>query len=103
MEHRENRVRPSLCTPLCTPLYPFALLVDLPVVDTGLLDLHESETRLNLAGRQIAVTNHQPVALAVTHASVTIYVFSDLVLNGGGQHLLGPLPQDVGQNISRHD
>jgi hypothetical protein len=72
-------------------------------MDARLLDLHWTQTGLNLAGRQTPVTNHQPVPLGVTQSSVAIYVFGDLVLNGGGQHLLGPLPQDVGQNISRHD
>jgi hypothetical protein len=29
-----------------------------PVVDAGLLDFHEPQTRLNLAGRQVAVAHH---------------------------------------------
>jgi hypothetical protein len=43
------------------------------------------------------------MALAVTHSRVTLDVLGDLVLNGRGQHLLGPLPQDVRQNITRPD
>jgi hypothetical protein len=67
------------------------------------LDLHETQTRLNLASRQTAVTNHQPTASAVPHRRVTLDVLGDLVLNGRSQHLLSPLPQDVRQNISRLD
>ena len=80
-----------------------ALLIEPPVVHSWLLDLHEPQTRLNLAGRQTAVANHQPMALAVPQGRVTLDVLGDLVLNGGGEHLLSPLPQDVRQNISRPD
>jgi hypothetical protein len=43
------------------------------------------------------------MARIVPQGRVPFDVLGNLVLNGGGEHLLGSLPQDVCQNIARPD
>jgi hypothetical protein len=49
------------------------------------------------------VANHLSVAPIILHARVTLDALGDFVLDGLSQHLLGSLPQEVRQNISRLD
>jgi hypothetical protein len=76
-----------------------AIFIDSLVIDPGLLNFDRAYTRLNRPGRQVAVSDNQPVVLVIPDARMTVQIFGDFVLNDLSQHLLCPLPQDVGQNI----
>jgi hypothetical protein len=76
-----------------------AVLIDPFVIDPGLLDLYLTDARLNRPAWQVAVSDDHAVALVIPHASTKVQIFGDFVLNSLSQHLLCPLPEDVGQDV----
>jgi hypothetical protein len=47
----------------------------------------------------MTVADNQAAPIGTSHVLVFADILAHLVFNGHSQHLLGPLPENVGQNI----
>ena len=76
-----------------------AVFINSLVVDPGLLNFDGAYTGLNRPGRQLAVSDDQPISTGITPVFVLGDIFDHFVFNGRSQHLLSPLSQDFRQHV----